>query len=183
MREMARRVILQAVAGQPRWFAPAIAVLLVLVVAAVWVGLHRPSSRAALEQATPSMAAPQTPEASAQPAAAGPSSDQSAQPLANGSVLVLHEEVPDVSRHALNTIHGIIKIWVRVTVDGSGKVVDEFVQNPSRNRYFVRQAAEAAKKWKFEPVDNQTSRKWLLQFEFTRRGAEAHLAMPKSGGA
>ena len=97
-------------------------------------------------------------------------------------MFVLHEEVPDVSRHALNTIHGIIKIWVRVTVDGSGKVVDESVQNPGRNRYFVRQAAEAAKKWKFEPVDNQTSRKWLLQFEFTRRGAEAHLAMPKSGG-
>jgi TonB family protein len=100
--------------------------------------------------------------------------------MANQSPSVLHEEVPDVSRHALDTIRGIIKIWVRVTVDGAGKVVDESVQNPGRNRYFVHLATEAAKKWKFEPADNQTSRKWLLQFEFTRRGAAAHVVNPKS---
>ena len=93
---------------------------------------------------------------------------------------MLHEEIPDVSGHALGTIRGIIKIWVRVTVDSSGKVVDESIRNPGRNRYFVRLAAEAAQKWKFEPADNQTSRKWLLQFEFTRRGAAAHVVNPKS---
>jgi TonB family protein len=162
------------------WFAAAIAVLLV-VVAAVWIGLHRPSSRTSLEPAGASTAS-QTPETS--PSApleiSGPSSDQRTQSMAKRSPSVLHEEIPDVSRHALDTIRGIIKIWVRVTVDGSGKVVDESVQNPGRNRYFVRPAVDAAKKWKFEPADNQASRKWLLQFEFTRRGAAAHVVNPKS---
>jgi TonB family protein len=177
---MARRVILLAAAGQRRWFAPAIVVFLLLV-AALWIGLHRLSSHTSLEHAAAS-AASQTQETppSAPPEVSGLSSDQHAQPLANRSSSVVHEEIPDVSSHALNTIHGIIKIWVRVTVDGSGKVVDESVRNPGRNRYFVREAAEAAKKWKFEPADNQTSRKWLLQFEFTRHGAAAHAVNPKS---
>jgi len=130
------------------------------------------------------MVASQTPKtaASAPPEASVPSPDPRAQPTANLSPSVqsvLHEEIPDVPLRALGTIRGIIKIWVRVTVDGSGKVVDEsVVLNRGRNKYFVRLAAEAAKKWKFEPADNQTSRKWLLQFEFTRRGAAAHVLKP-----
>jgi TonB family protein len=181
VREAAGRAIPPAVSPQRRWFAPAIVVFL-LVVAAVWIGLHRLSSHTSLERAAASAAASQTPQTppSAPPEASGLPSDQHAQPLANRSPSVLHEEIPDVPPRALNSIHGIIKIWVRVTVDGSGKVVDESVQNPRRNRYFVRLAAEAAKEWKFEPADNQTSRKWLLQFEFTRRGAAAHTVNPKS---
>jgi TonB family protein len=165
----------------PNWrrFAPAIAVLL-LAVAAGGIGLHRLSSRTSLER-TASMPALQTSEtpASALPGNSGSSPDQHAPPT-DRSPSVLHEEIPDVPLHARDTIRGIIKIWVRVTVDGSGKVVDESVQNPGRNRYFVRLAADAAKKWKFEPADNQTSRKWLLQFEFTRRGAAAHTTNAKS---
>jgi TonB family protein len=181
VREAAGRAIPPAVSPQRRWFAPAIVVFL-LVVAAVWIGLHRLSSHTSLERAAATAAASQTPQTppSAPPEVSGLSSDQHAQPLANRSPSVVHEEIPDVPPRALNSIHGIIKIWVRVTVDGSGKVVDESVQNPRRNKYFVRLAAEAAKKWKFEPADNQTSRKWLLQFEFTRRGAAAHTVNPKS---
>jgi TonB family protein len=176
-REATGRVLSPAAAPIQRWFVPAIAVLaLLLVVAAVWIGLHRLSARTSLERerAAPSTAASQTPESTA---SAPP---EVAQPTASRSQPVLHEEIPDVSGHALGTIRGIIKIWVRVTVDSSGKVVDESIRNPGRNRYFVRLAAEAAQKWKFEPADNQTSRKWLLQFEFTRRGAAAHVVNPKS---
>jgi TonB family protein len=93
---------------------------------------------------------------------------------------VLHEEIPDVPRRARNTIHGQIKIAVRVTVDRSGNVVDETLENPGPSRYFARLATKAARKWKFAPADNQDSRKWLLRFEFTRGGATGHAVTPRS---
>jgi len=89
---------------------------------------------------------------------------------------VLHEEIPDVPRHARNTIRGRIKVAVRVTVDSSGNVVDETLENPGPSRYFARLATTAARKWKFAPADNQESRKWLLRFDFSRGGASGHAA-------
>ena len=177
-------------------FVPAIAVLLIVAVA-VWAGLHWRSSRTSLERSAPSTAASQNPEASVStpPEASAPSdsantagskspasryasgpSDQHAQPLANESASVLHEEIPDVPRHARNTIRGRIKVAVRVTVDNLGNVVDETLENPGPSRYFARLATTAARKWKFAPADNQGSRKWLLRFEFSRGGVTGYAA-------
>jgi TonB family protein len=93
---------------------------------------------------------------------------------------VLHEEIPDVPRRNRETIRGHIKVWVRVTVDSSGKVVDETVEKPGPSTYFARLATEAARKWRFAPAGNHDSRKWLLQFEFTRSGARGHATTPRS---
>jgi TonB family protein len=93
---------------------------------------------------------------------------------------VLREVIPDVPRRVRDTIHGHIKVAVRVTVDGSGNVVGEVVENHGPSKYFARLASEAARKWKFAPTDNQDSRKWLLRFEFTRGGVTAHAAAPRS---
>jgi TonB family protein len=183
-----------------RLFIPAVAVLLIVVVA-VWAGLHVPRSRTSLERAGPSSAASQNPETSlsapaevSAPSSSAKSADsksvpshvgsrrsaQRAQTLANISSSVLHEEIPDVPRHARSTIHGHILVAVRVTVDRSGNVVDETLENPGPSRYFARLATKAARKWKFAPADNQDSRKWLLQFEFSRGGAAGHAATPRS---
>jgi TonB family protein len=89
---------------------------------------------------------------------------------------VLHEEIPDVPRHARNTIRGRIIVAVRVTVDSSGNVVDETLENPGPSRYFARLATTAARKWKFAPADKEDSRKWLLRFEFSRGGATGYAA-------
>ena len=177
-------------------FIPAIAVLLI-VAAAVWAGLHLRSSRTSLERSPPPAAASQNPEtpvsapaevfspfsnakstSSQSPASrhvSGPS-DQRAQPPANGSASVFHEEIPDVPRHARATIRGLIKVAVRVTVDSSGNVVDETLENPGPSKYFARLATQAARKWKFAPADDQNSRTWLLRFEFSRGGATGHAA-------
>jgi TonB family protein len=162
-------------------FIPAIAVLLI-VAAAVWAGLHLRSSRTSLERSAPPAAASQNPET---PVSApeevferhvsGPSG-QRAQPSANGSASVFHEEIPDVPRHARATIRGLIKVAVRVTVDSSGNVVDETLENPGPSKYFARLATQAARKWKFAPADDQDSRRWLLRFEFSRGGATGHAA-------
>jgi len=162
-------------------FIPAIAVLLI-VAAAVWAGLHLRSSRTSLERAAPAAAALQNPETPVSAPAevfarhvSGPS-DQPAQPSANGSASVFHEEIPDVPRHARATIRGLIKVAVRVTVDGSGNVVDETLENPGPSKYFARLATQAARKWKFAPANDQDSRRWLLRFEFSRGGATGHAA-------
>ena len=181
-------------------FALAIAVLLVVVVA-VWAGLHVLSSQTSSEGAAPSTAASQNSETSlpAPPKTSAPSSsaksadstsapsrlvshlsDQPAQPLANRSPSVFHEEIPDVPRRARDTIRGHIKVAVRVTVDSSGNVVDETLEDRGPSRYFARLATQAAGKWKFAPADNQDSRKWLLRFEFTRGGATGYAATPRS---
>jgi hypothetical protein len=91
---------------------------------------------------------------------------------------VIHEEAPDVPIGALETIRGHIKFAVRVTVDGSGNVVQARLINHSPSKYFTRLAIESARKWKFVAADNPVSRQWLLRFEFTRDGATAHANNP-----
>jgi len=93
---------------------------------------------------------------------------------------VLHEEIPDVPRRNRDTIRGRIKVSVRVTVDSSGNVVNETLEKPGPSKYFARLATKAARKWKFSPAGNHDSRKWLLQFEFTRGGATGHAIIPRS---
>jgi TonB family protein len=83
---------------------------------------------------------------------------------------VLHEELPDVPQRAIETIHGRMLFAVRVTVDRSGNVIRAAVAGTRSSKYFARLSGEAARKWRFAPADNLNTRKWLLQFEFTRAG-------------
>jgi TonB family protein len=88
---------------------------------------------------------------------------------------VLHEEIPTVPLSARQTIHGRVKVTVRVTVDKSGTVVSDVLENPGPSKYFARIAGAAASKWKFVPAaDGHASRQWLVQFEFSRDGTKAH---------
>jgi TonB family protein len=167
-----------------RSFPPAIAVLSIVVVVAAWVGLHVFRSRTSLHQVAPPTAASQADTAPSAPPSAPPgvsapsSSAKSADSKSASSVL--HEEIPDVPRRNRDTIRGHIKVAVRVTVDSSGNVVDETLENPGPSKYFARLATDAARKWKFSPAGNHDSRKWLLQFEFTRGGATGHAITPRS---
>jgi TonB family protein len=93
---------------------------------------------------------------------------------------VLHEEIPRVPRSALATIHGRIKVVVRVAVDDAGNVTDTTLQDPGSSRYFAHMASDSAKAWRFAPATARQSRKWLLQFDFTRAGVEANAAAMQS---
>ena len=92
---------------------------------------------------------------------------------------MLHEEIPRVPASARGTIHGKVKVVVRVAVDDAGNVTDTTLQYPSSSRYFAHMASESAKAWRFAPAAARQSRKWLRQFEFTRAGVQANaVAMP-----
>ena len=155
-----------------RLFVPAIAALLVAVVA-VWAGLHRLGSRISSGRIPPTAVLRNPIPPSTSP---GAPADRPTPPLANKSPSVLHEVIPDIPRRARGTIHGRIKVAVRVTVDRSGNVVDETIENHGASKYFARLATDAARQWKFAPADGQ--HKWLLRFEFTRGGATGHAAAP-----
>jgi TonB family protein len=177
------------------WLLPALALSLMILVA-VGAGLHHSHSHAISRQGasqdpkTSMSARPEVTAASpsANPAESGPAlarpvtqaSDQPAPASADVAPSVLHQEIPDVLRSARESIHGHIKVTVRVTVDRSGKVVDETLESPGSSRYFARMATEAARKWRFAPADNQDSREWLLRFEFSRDGTTGRAATPQS---
>lgn len=163
-----------------RLFASIVAVLLILL-AAVWTGLRLFQSNPRSQQPA-SRTSSNADSIEAKPAPSGPAShpaDRPARPMTDSPPAVLHKEMPDVSRSAGSTIHGHINVAVRVTVDSSGNVVDETLENPGPSKYFARLATAAAKKWKFAPAANRDSREWIVRFEFSRDGTTGYATTPR----
>ena len=152
---------------------PAVAVSIIVVVA-IWAAMRpfRPNPKSA-----PASSAVQTAPQPPPPQQAGSQNPRSSMAAAS----VLHQETPVLSHSTRNSIHGQVKVTVLVTVDRSGNVVGETVENRGSSRYFARLAADAARKWQFAPTDTQEPRQWLLEFAFTRGGAAAK-AIPNSAG-
>jgi TonB family protein len=151
----------------PAWVTPtllartAAAGLLGLIL--LWIGI-----RAIRSPTSPPpvavLPAPQNPAPAVQSPTVAPST----------ASVVLHEEMPAVSRSARASVRGQIKVVVRVTVDRAGNVIAENLEARGSSRYFARVATEAAKRWKFAPAENQSPREWLVQFEFNRDSTTAH---------
>jgi eukaryotic-like serine/threonine-protein kinase len=97
----------------------------------------------------------------------------------DNSAAAVHEEIPTVSAGSRSTIRGHVRVGVRVTVDSSGRVVRDNLDNPSSSNYFNRVASEAARKWRFAATD-QGSREWVLRFEFGRDGTTVRAVGPRS---
>jgi TonB family protein len=84
---------------------------------------------------------------------------------------VARQVLPQVSRNSLATIHGTIRVKVRVYVDSSGSVERARLESAGPSRYFADKALDAARQWKFEPpVANSKSvpSEWRLEFQFKR---------------
>jgi serine/threonine protein kinase len=142
----------------------------VFTLCAVWTGVRLFQPHVDVPQSA--SITPQSPPAVSPPAAvASPKAS-----IPTSLPTVLHQEIPEVSHSARESIRGVIKIAVRVSVDGSGNVVAATLDNRASSRYFARAAVDAAKKWKFAQAADQASRVWLLHFEFTRAGTTAHAA-------
>jgi serine/threonine protein kinase len=141
----------------------------VMTLCAVWVALHLFHTHSTVRQ-----------PASITPVSQPPVSPPAAAEIPNESIAglptILHQEVPDISRSARESIRGVIKVGVRVTVDRSGNVVAATLDKRGSRKYFARAATEAAMKWKFPRAADPVSRVWLLEFEFTRAGVAAHAA-------
>jgi outer membrane biosynthesis protein TonB len=144
-----------------------------IALGAVWAGVRLSHTHAGVSQdsQTASMT-PQSPPAASPPAA----EENLSANIPRSPPTVLHQEIPEVSRRARESIRGVILITVRATVDRSGNVVAATLDNEASSRYFTRSAIDAAKKWKFAQAADAASRVWLLHFEFSREGTTAHSA-------
>jgi TonB family protein len=90
---------------------------------------------------------------------------------------VAQQVLPDVSRSALKTVHGKLKVRVTVAVDSSGNVLIAKFDSRGSSKYFADRALQAARKWTFKPpqVDGQgVPSEWMLKFEFDRAGTSVH---------
>ncbi len=83
---------------------------------------------------------------------------------------VLTQVVPDVSQKSRNTIHGTVRVVVKVHVDASGDVSSSEVVSGA-SHFFADAALKSARRWDFAPakVDGRTvPSEWLLHFDFTQ---------------
>ena len=89
----------------------------------------------------------------------------------------LDQVMPKPSARALSTIHGSVKVGVKVHVDPAGAVTQATLENAGPSRYFADLAVKAAQQWAFTPpeVDGRSvASDWLIQFQYTQAGVKAN---------
>jgi TonB family protein len=85
---------------------------------------------------------------------------------------VLDQVLPDVSEKARATIHGRVKVSVKVHVDPAGGVSGAEFDSPGPSKFFADLAMKAARKWAFtspEVNGKSVASEWRLRFEFTQQ--------------
>jgi TonB family protein len=86
---------------------------------------------------------------------------------------ILAQPLPEITDQARNTIHGKVKLSVRVDVGPSGAVTLAKLDSPTSSKYFGKQALAAVSQWKFEPVTvngSEVGQRWRVRFEFVKGG-------------
>ena len=130
------------------------------------------SARVATEKAPPVSAAPAKLRTENAPATQAPklASDS----LARGEIL--EQVLPQAPEKALNTIHGVVRVSVRVHVDAAGNVSQAELESPGPSRYFADLALKAAGKWVFgspELEGKSVPSEWLIRFDYSQSGVVA----------
>jgi len=89
----------------------------------------------------------------------------------------IERPLPEVPARARRTIHGRVKVKVRVAVDPSGSVQSAILGSRPSSRYFAGLAMETARRWRFSPAQmngQNVASEWLLKFEFRRGRTDVH---------
>jgi TonB family protein len=113
---------------------------------------------------------------SAQPTSAANTNNAPASPSTPGQVI--NRVLPTPSRSALNTIHGTIKVRVKVKVDASGNVVHAGFVTSGPSQYFARLAMQAAQQWRFAPAALPSES--TLVFAYNRHEVDASVQPVRS---
>jgi len=148
----------------------AVFVGVLLIVALVWGAIrifaNRPAPGPPPPAQGPAPSVTAAPAASVSTATSAPTSRKEA----GASPVAVHEVIPDVPAGARRSIHGHIKVWVRVIVNQDGSVFAAVPDRAGPSRYFERLAVEAAQQWRFPPADAPSQRIMQLHFDFSRDG-------------
>lgn len=110
----------------------------------------------------------------AEPRAVTPPSSGGAKPPAGAAPgEVLSQVLPEPSSKAQATIHGKVRVGVKVQVDATGSVTGAEFASAGPSKYFADLALQAARRWDFAPakVDGHAvASQWLIVFHFTPAG-------------
>ena len=90
---------------------------------------------------------------------------------------VAEQPLPVVPESAQKTIHGTIRVRLRLVVDSSGNVTTARFIDYGSSRYFARLALGAAEQWKFTPPQvngHDAPSEWIVVFEFSKQDITAH---------
>jgi hypothetical protein len=82
---------------------------------------------------------------------------------------------PEVPGHALNTIHGTVRVRVKVHADPAGNVSSAVLDNAGPSHYFADLSLKAAKQWVFTPPEvdgHSVPSDWMIQFHYTSGGVQ-----------
>jgi eukaryotic-like serine/threonine-protein kinase len=92
-----------------------------------------------------------------------------------GNGEALDQVAPQVPAKALATIHGTVRVAVKVHVDASGNVAEAALDAPGPSKYFADLALKAARQWVFTPPEAEgrsVASDWRIQFNFTPSGVQ-----------
>jgi len=78
----------------------------------------------------------------------------------------IQKVMPDVNGKARASIHGRVRVTIRVHVDATGKVLDAEIQSQGPSKYFADAALQSSRRWKFPPGD--ATRAYDVQYIFER---------------
>jgi TonB family protein len=146
---------------------PVVIVVLLAAVAGVFL-LKRGDSKAPPPQVVPQPATTSESIPSVQPPP---------NPNATEPGKIVRQVMPDVPVGALHTIHGTVKVKVRVHVDATGTVQRSALISGAGNRYFANKSIDASNRWTFAaPMTDGKAvpSQWELEFQFNRAAMHAH---------
>src|SRR5580693_4737685 len=86
----------------------------------------------------------------------------------------LNQVMPEISSRARSTIHGTVRVIVKVRVSASGHI-ETATPASSPSRFFGDAAVQAAKQWDFTPAKisgQAVPSEWLVRFDFTPTGTK-----------
>jgi TonB family protein len=78
--------------------------------------------------------------------------------------------IPEAPDKARNTIHGTVRINVRVEINSDGSVSSADLDAPAVSQYFASLALKAARQWQFAPSSGSSA---VLRFDFTNSATTA----------
>ncbi len=160
-------------AKRNRTLLPLIAIGLVLAALIGYFLTRSPHSDTEAPASQPATAAESPAPASAAPASTSVPPQPVTPPTSSGKGRVIHRETPEIPAAARKTIHGTVRVNVRVSVDPAGRVTATAIENHGPSRYFAGLARKSASDWKFAPpqVDGKSApSEWVLKYEFRRGG-------------
>lgn len=163
----------QTAASMRRYIGPALAggVLLTAILVAPGIFNGQPE----LEQNSPISGEQPRVQSETMPAVAQPAKQASSSASDPIPGKAANRVLPTVPQSARDTIHGTVRVAVRVRVDQTGSVTGAEIESPGPSQYFARLALRASQLWEFVPpkVNRQDVRsEWILKFGFTRTTTE-----------